>query len=217
MVDKRIINNAVTNSDSFNEAEELVRRSTFSKREVGLTHPDTSAFIRLNDRGEIEIFSGEELGIVISPQSKSISLFADVVKIFTKEDDGLRWNNMSFNYAGDTFNEPSLIRTSEKEYNSGYLHAEYYLDGINLYDDLEKSDNITTINGDFAFVKTPEDSREESPILNEAPKLNKNDMNLLKEYALTNSDEKVQYMIKLLESGFNFTQAVEKTTRDKGA
>lgn len=217
MVNKKIIQNASTNNiDNFNDAEELSRRSTFSKREVGLTHPDTSAFVRLNDRGEVEIFAGEELGIVISPQNRSISIFADVVKIVTKEDYGLRWNNMSFNYASDLYNEPSLVQTSEKEYNSGYLYADHYLDVASEFEDIENIDRISTINGEFGFSGGSGNRREESVITEGSSKIDESNMTLLKEYALTNSDEKVQYMIKLLESGFNFSQAREKTARDKG-
>jgi hypothetical protein len=218
MVNKKILNNANTNNiDNFNEAHELEKRSTFSRREVGLTHPDNSAFVRLNDRGEVEIFAGEELGIVISPQSGSISIFADVVKIFTKEDYGLRWNNKSLNYAADVYNEPSLVETSHKEYNSGFLYADHYLNYLEEYEYVEKTNNITTINGKFAFSKTPADTREESPVVGGSIEISNKDLQLLKEYALTNSQEKVEYMRKLLESGFNFSQAVQKTTRDKGA
>lgn len=217
MVNKRIIENAETNNiDNFNDAEELTRRNTFSRREVGLTHPDTSAFVRLNDRGEVEIFAGEELGIIISPQSRSISIFADVVKIVTKEDYGLRWNNMSFNYASDIYNEPSLVKTSEKEYNSGYLYADHYLDAAVDYEDIENINNISTITGDFGFSQQSFNKREESPIISGGLKISESDTELLKEYALTNTNDKVEYMIKLLESGFNFTQAREKTARDKG-
>lgn len=217
MVNKRIIENAETNNiDNFNDAEELSRRNTFSRREVGLTHPDTSAFVRLNDRGEVEIFAGEELGIIISPQSRSISIFADVVKIVTKEDYGLRWNNMSFNYASDIYNEPSLVKTSEKEYNSGYLYADHYLDAAVDYEDIENINNISTITGDFGFSQQNFNKREESSIVSGSLKISESDTELLKEYALTNTNDKVEYMIKLLESGFNFTQAREKTARDKG-
>lgn len=62
MSKENIIRNGNTdNSGYFDESEELNKRNKFSRREVGLTHPDTSAFVRLNDRGEVEIFAGEEL------------------------------------------------------------------------------------------------------------------------------------------------------------
>ena len=216
-MNKNIKQNSTTNNiDNFNDAQELAKRNTFSRREVGLTHPDTSAFVRLNDRGEVEIFAGEELGIVISPQTKSISIFADVVKVVTKEDYGFRWNNMSFNYASDAYNEPSLVKTSEKEYNSGYLYADYYLDAVDDYEGVENPSIVSTISGEFGFSSNSSEPREESPITRGSLKISDNDSKLLKEYSLTNDNEKVQYMIKLLESGFSFSQARDKTARDKG-
>lgn len=217
MVDKRIISNGKTDDSSyFNESNEIKKRTTFSRREVGLTHPDTSAFIRLSDRGDIEIFAGEEIGIIISPSSGSISLFADVVKIFTKEDNGLRWNNMSLNYASDEYNEPTLIKTSEKEINSGFNYADYYLDLLDTLDQVEKDTSVVTIDGEFAFRDSQNEVREESPYKNSASGISEDYLILLNEYALTNSQEKVNYMKSLLELGFTFNQAREKTLRDKG-
>lgn len=218
MANKKLINNAETGDPGhYNESIELSKRSSFSRREVGLTHPDTHAFVKLNDRGEIEIFAGEELGIIISPENRSISIFADVVKIVTKEDYGLRWNNKSFNHAADVYNEPSLVKTSEKEINSGFNYASYYLDPIDEIDVLDKSQNITTINGEYAFSKNQSGTREEAPLPLKASVLSDTDQKLLNEYALTNNQEKVNYMKKLLELGYNFNQAAEKTMRDKGA
>jgi len=216
MVNRKTLRNDETqNIDNFNESEELRKRNSFSRREVGLTHPDTSAFVRLNDRGEVEIFAGEELGIIINPSSRSISIFADVVKIVTKEDYGLRWNNMSFNYSGDEFNEPSLVKTSEKEINSGFNYAGYYLESLDDFDVLDKETNAITISGEFAFSNNPTDPESLSTAVISG-KISEEDYALLKEYGLTNSQEKVDYMKKLLESGFNFNQAREKTMRDKG-
>lgn len=217
MAKKNIIFNGVTDQTAyFNEADELKKRKTFSKREVGLTHPDTSAFVRLNDRGEIEIFAGEELGIIISPNSRSISIFADVVKIHTKEDDGLRWNNMSLNYAADVYNEPALLKTSEKEINSGFNYAEYYLNNAQETDPLERDNNIITIQGEYAFRDQADEVREEAPFKNAPTTIDEQSLALLKEYALTSTQDRVDYMKKLLELGFTFSQAREKTVRDKG-
>jgi hypothetical protein len=216
MANKKIIeNNTTKNIDNFNESEELRKRTTFSRREVGLTHPDTSAFVRLNDRGEVEIFAGEELGIVISPSTRSISIFADVVKIVTKEDYGLRWNNMSFNYSGDEFSEPSLVKTSQKEINSGFNYANYYLESLDDFELFDKETNVVTISGEYGFSKNPDDLNSRSAAVISG-KISEEDYALLKEYGLTNSQEKVDYIKKLLESGFTFSQAREKTMRDKG-
>lgn len=55
---------------NFSIADELKRRNQFSRREVGLNHPDNDAFIRLNDDGDIEIFAAPGVGMVISATSK---------------------------------------------------------------------------------------------------------------------------------------------------
>jgi hypothetical protein len=218
MVDKRIINNGKTDDSAyFNEADEIRKRNSFTRREVGLTHPDTSSFIRLSDRGDIEIFAGEELGIVISPSSGSISIFADVVKIFTKEDNGLRWNNMSLNYASDEYSEPALVKTSEKEINSGFNYADYYLNLIDNFDPVETGSSMVTIDGEFAFRGPRDSTREEAPFQNSPSSISDDSLTLLKEYSLTNTQEKVDYMKNLLELGFTFSQARDKTLRDKGA
>lgn len=217
MVDKRIINNGKTDDSAyFNESDEIKKRITFSTREVGLTHPDTSSFIRLSDKGDIEIFAGQEIGIIISPSSGSISLFADVVKIFTKEDNGLRWNNMSLNYASDQYNEPALVRTNEKEINSGFNYANYYLELIDDLDPVETGVDVITIDGEFAFRDSQGEFREESPFTNAPSSISEDNLSLLREYSLTNVQEKVDYMKNLLELGFTFSQARDKTSRDKG-
>jgi hypothetical protein len=216
MVNRRIINNGKTHqSGHFNESDELSKRNTFSKREVGLTHPDTSSFIKLTDRGDIEIFAGEELGIIISPSSGSISIFADVLKIYSKEDDGVRWNNMSLNYASDQYNEPALVKTSNKIINSGFNYADYYLNSLDDFDELESDNNIVTIQGEYAFRDSGPNTGSLSSSQNRS-NITAQNMDLLKEYALTNNQDKVDYMKKLFESGYSFDQAREKTIRDKG-
>lgn len=155
-------------------------------------------------------------GIVISPSSRSISIFADVVKIHTKEDFGFRWNNMSLNYASDSYSEPALVKTSEKEINSGFNYADYYLDAIDDFNLIETGSDIVTISGEFAFRQDRGPGIEGMPAQSTEVQISEENLRLLREYALTNSQEKVDYMKKLLESGFNFSQAREKTMRDKG-
>lgn len=214
----KILQNADTaNPGYFNESAELEKRNTFSRREVGLTHPDTSSFIKLNDKGDIEIFANEELGIVISPTTGTISVFADVFKIYTKEDAGFRWNNKSFNHAGDSFHEPSLVSTEIKEVNPGFNYANYYLDGVEEFEETNSSsNNIITINGEFAFRKEPTEKVNGGIPASNSMTISQENLELLKEYALTNNQEKIDYMRTLLHSGFTFSQAREKTLRDKG-
>lgn len=159
---------------------------------------------------------GKNFGIVISPVSRSISIFADVIKIQTKEDYGFRWNNMSLNYASDSYSEPTLVKTSEKEINSGFNYAEYYLDAIEDFNVIETANDIVTISGEFAFRQDQDSGIEGMPSQAAGTTISEEDLKLLKEYSLTNTQEKVDYMRRLIESGFTFNQAREKTMRDKG-
>ena len=131
------------------EISEMNRRKTFSQREVGLTHPDNSSFIRLTDAGDIEIFSAPGVGIVINGSTRTISLFADNIKFHTKED-GLKWNAMEFNHSATSFSEPTFVSADEKSYNPAYLSMDYYINNLENIDkeDLQKS---VTINGDYSY------------------------------------------------------------------
>jgi len=80
----------------------------FQPREVGLTHPDNPSFFRVRDNGDIEIFAGDGVGIVICPETKSVSFVGDTVKVITNEDDGLKWNDKKFNSKATKFSEPTL-------------------------------------------------------------------------------------------------------------
>lgn len=81
----------------------------FGAREVGLTHPDNDSFLKIADNGDIRIMANGNLGIVISPSQNCIFFIADNVKFLTKEDEGLRWNNLAFNYKATSFSEPTFI------------------------------------------------------------------------------------------------------------
>ncbi len=81
----------------------------FSKREVGLTHPDKPAHLKMLDNGDIHLMVNESLGIIMSSAQNAIILVADNVKFLTKEDEGLRWNKLAFNPKAVKFNEPAFI------------------------------------------------------------------------------------------------------------
>ena len=95
------------------EKDEIGKRKAFSTREVGLTHPDNSSFIRLTDAGDIEIFAAPGVGLVISGSTRMISIFADTIRFHSKED-GLKWNSMDFNYVADNFSEPTFIKSNNE-------------------------------------------------------------------------------------------------------
>ena len=134
------------------EIDELSRRKNFSQREVGLTHPDNPSFVRLTDSGDIEIFSAPGVGIVINGSTKTISLFADNIKFYTKED-GLKWNSMEFNHSATLFSEPALVSANDKSYNPAFLNMDHYIKNLDLIDK-EDSQQAVTINGTYAYRET---------------------------------------------------------------
>jgi hypothetical protein len=87
----------------------LNKQNTFNIREVGVTHPDLSSFIRLADNGDVYVMADETTGIIISANQRSIILVGDTVKFFTKEDEGLRWNKLAFNAKATKYSEPTFI------------------------------------------------------------------------------------------------------------
>lgn len=195
-------------NDLFDENYEIKRRKQFSNREVGLTHPDTASFIRIADDGAIEIFACPGVGIVINPGTRSISMFADTIKFYSKDDDGLRWNSMSFNPASDAYNEPALIKTNEFEYNPAYYNSIRYLNNL---EDMEQSGpNVpVTIDGDYGFrsgQNPVEPSLDTSGDNYLSPEVN----TLIQNYAKTNSDIKVQKLLGFIKSGYSFNESLQK-------
>lgn len=92
----------------------ILNQSRFSESEIGLTHPDTGAFIRLCDNGDVEIVAGEGVSIVMSPRSRSIVFNADSIKFVTKEEGGLRWNRQMFNEKATSFQEPTFLEFDDE-------------------------------------------------------------------------------------------------------
>jgi hypothetical protein len=199
---------AVQISDRFQVESELSRRREFSRREVGLNHPDTPSFIRLNDDGDIEIFAAPGIGIVISAVGNSISLFADNIRMFTK-DDGLRWNNHNFNYSAIDYSQPTLVKIDYKSIHSPQNHAQYYLSKLDEISEKDRGKSIT-IQGEkgFAPQQMKINSNYSSDISLDGLTQDQIDLveNVLKEY----SKEHVVKVIELLKQGYSFSQAQEK-------
>lgn len=49
----------------------------FNDGEIGLFHPDVSSLVKLKDNGDIDIFTGTNIGIRINKQKKTIEMFGD--------------------------------------------------------------------------------------------------------------------------------------------
>lgn len=90
------------------------QQAQFGAREVGLTHPDLPSYIRLGDNGQIMIMADQNVGIILDPIQKTITLVGDRVKFLTKEDGGLRWNQLAFNPKATKYSEPTFKMLSDQ-------------------------------------------------------------------------------------------------------
>lgn len=198
---------------AFNEPAELKRRKEFSNREVGITHPDKKGFIRISDGGEIEIFAAPGVGLVINPNTRSISLFADSIKFFCKEDDGLRWNEKSFNPAADVYNEPALVKTGDFSNNPAYYRSSYYVDNLSLFDE-NQAQTAITIMGEYGLGLNT--GRSQPPVF-DPNGLTFEQFRLAQSYSRNHSETEVQSLIDFMKSGYPFEEAVEKVENEEPA
>lgn len=184
---------------------EIRRRREFSDREVGLTHPDLTSFIRLNDQGDIEIFAAPGVGMVISSRSKSISLFGDSIRLHCKED-GLRWNSYNFNYSASSFAEPTLVKINLKDIHSAQNGASYYLNAVKLIETEERQNPVTIMaNNTFSTEESIPNQTIKSDY--DLSDLSFENIGLIEAYASSYSGEHISLIIKYLREGYTFDQA----------
>ncbi len=198
---------------NFPISDELKRRNEFSKREVGLNHPDNSSFLRLNDDGDIEIFAAPGVGIVISGASKSVSIFADKIRFFCSET-GLRWNNFNFNYSAIDYSQPTLVEIDHRSIHSAQNDAHHYLAKLKDIEESEKQKSIT-IEGDYGFVtKEPQTTQNyTSQISTEG--LSEDQILLVQNILTEHTAEYIEYMVNLIKEGYTFAQAKDKADEVK--
>lgn len=104
-------------------------QDTYSDNEVGIIHQVNGSFIRLADSGDIEISPKKGLAMIMHPQNNSITFVADEVKFYTKDDNGLRWNKLSFNPQATRYTEPALVPyDNNNEMKSLYRGIDEYLE-----------------------------------------------------------------------------------------
>lgn len=201
-----------TTVNSVDADVELKKRKEFSDREVGITHPDLQSFIRLNDHGDIEIFASPGVGIIISSRSKSVSIFGDSIRFFSK-DDGLRWNSYNFNYAASNYIEPTLVKVNPKTIHSANNKVSYYLDMLKTYEDKEDQTPIT-ISGEYGF--NPDDDVPSQTLMPESDVtgLTTEQIGLIEAYSTDYPKEHIDLVIKFLKEGLNFNQAQERALRE---
>jgi hypothetical protein len=197
---------------NFPVESEVQKRREFSDREVGLTHPDLSSFIRLNDQGDIEIFAAPGVGIVISGRSKSISLFGDQIRMHCNED-GLRWNNYNFNYSSSDYSEPTLVKLNYKSIHSAQNGISYYLDRMNDLEDQENQKTVT-ISGDYGFNQEQIIPKQTYTSEDDLSDLTFEQVGLLEAYSSNYSKEHIDLMVKYIREGLTFDQSHLRALRE---
>lgn len=198
--------------NNFPVESEVQKRKEFSDREVGLTHPDLSSFIRLNDQGDIEIFAAPGVGIVISGRSKSISLFGDQIRMHCNED-GLRWNNYNFNYSSSDYSEPTLVKLNYKNIHSAQNGISYYLDRMNDLEDQENQKTVT-ISGDYGFNQEQIIPHQTYTSEDNLSDLTFEQVGLLEAYSSNYSKEHIDLMVKYIREGLTFDQSHLRALRE---
>lgn len=199
-------------SRAFPVEAELNRRKEFSDREVGLTHPDISSFIRLNDQGDIEFFAAPGLGIVISARSKSISFFADNIRMFTKEE-GLRWNNYNFNYAASSYVEPTLVKINLNTVHSAINGVHHFLSNLSDIEEQEGKNSIT-ISTEYGFAGDSQIPKQTFSSIDNFEGLNSEQIALVEAYSSSYSQTHIGLLIKYLKDGYEFQLAHQKALRE---
>ncbi len=106
----------------------IAEKDKFSDREVGLTHPGNDSFIRICDNGDIEIVAGDAVSIILSAKTRSATITADHIKFITRHEDGLRWNDLSFNEHATTFSEPTFVRFDSTDAIGVYRGVDYFVE-----------------------------------------------------------------------------------------
>lgn len=193
-------------------AQEMADRKEFSATEVGLTHPDLNSFLRMNDKGDIEIFASPGVGIVISAVSKSISFFADTVRVHTRED-GFRWNSYRFNYAASTYVEPTLVSLRSKDLHTAVNGIYHYADSLNEIEEEDVQKPIT-IDHDYGFGNSEQQTEQNLESNIDYSDLSFEHVALLEAYLTDYSADHIRQMIDYIRDGMSFEQAHEKALRE---
>lgn len=164
-----------------------------------------NGFIRVCDSGEIEVFAAPGVGLIINPNTRSISFFADSIKFFCRDDDGLRWNEKSFNPAADVYNEPAFIKSNGFLNNPAYYSSSHYLANLDQFDQIKDQTPITIVPNNGRV--TPPFLRDENSLISN---LSLEQKRLVEDYSRSHTEEEVRSLIDLMSSGYSYQDAAEK-------
>jgi hypothetical protein len=147
--------------------------------------------------------------------TRSVSIFADTLKIYTTEDDGIRWNSQVFNYAASDFTEPFLIPLREFQKSAAYHD---YLEKIQKIQSVQQSssgeEEVTIEDGiTYGGITISKDITLNKEISYDSF-LSEDEFKMLVEESKTSSPQKIEYMKKLIYQGYSYRQAKLKAERD---
>lgn len=107
--------------------DRMISEDKYGDREVGITHPDISSFIRLRDNGDVEISAGQGLQIILHRQRGTITFEADQIMFRTREQGALHWNGLTFNEKATNYTEPVFNIRERDEMTNPYRGLDNYL------------------------------------------------------------------------------------------
>ena len=119
-----------TDFDRTEIIRQLSIEDRFSLDEVGLTHPNTNAYVKLCNDGSVEIYAGNDTGVFMNPNTKTITFMADKVKFITNNENGICWNDKELNSQATSFTEPALVPIESRPENGAYRDFSNYIRGV---------------------------------------------------------------------------------------
>lgn len=102
-------------------------QNRYGANEVGITHPSNASFIKVADNGDIHIMANPSFGIILNATRQSITFVGDSIKFITKENEGLAWNELTFNSKATKYSEPTFI-IPRKPYSSIYDDIDQFVE-----------------------------------------------------------------------------------------
>lgn len=104
------------------------REESFGPREVGISHPDTSAFVKMADNGDIEITACPGLTFILHPQDKSFTIVADKVRFILGGKEVFQINDLILNTDATNYAEPTFLKKDISEHTYLYDGTADYLE-----------------------------------------------------------------------------------------
>ena len=121
------------------------KRMKYQDEEIGVRHPDNKSYMKINTKGDIDLFVDETLGIKLDKSSQGMRIFANNTSIIAQDinfyttPNGLTWNGYYLN--------PSLYT---------YEYKDFKLNGSYLTWDAKEERYVRTSMSIKPFVRKPQ-------------------------------------------------------------